>query len=85
MKKKDLPASFLHQMEKQGWDWEIYGTVYLKCASTQKLTGDDYHNAMTLAELGLMQVSRKPIWRGGSYVGQEVSFQNYYPVTGKQP
>lgn len=80
MNKNQYPLKFTSALEKREWNIELYGPVYDKCSTPQALTGDEYHMAQHLAEIGFMTVKRTPIWRGDSYAGQKISFQSFIPI-----
>lgn len=80
MKKNELPPRLVAVLDKRGWNLEIYGAIYNKCATAKVLGQDEYRAGMDLAEIGFMTVARRPLWKGHSYQGQEVSFQSYVPL-----
>lgn len=55
-----------------------YYDVFKKCREFTRLTGNEYIIANTLAELGLMQVLRTPIFHDDTFYDLEVKFKSIY-------
>lgn len=73
-------SKLLEKINKIGGDSELYQGVFNKCATAQKLTGNEYAWGQHLAEYGLMEVSRVPKWVDGQFKGHDVYFTSYTPV-----
>ncbi len=80
MSKTKYGSRFTSALERKGWSVEIYGPVWEKCATPQALREEEYNHAMHLAEIGLMTITRTPIWIGGSFAGVKVEFLKYVPL-----
>lgn len=83
--KKQYGAHLPTILERKGWPLDIYGPVYNKCAQAQILTGDEYKIGMDLHEIGLMTITRTPIWNGDQYKGVKISFLAFVPIYKPNP
>jgi hypothetical protein len=60
-------------------DPDVFIGVFSKCKEHTALFGDEYFIGEQLFKIGLMEVTRTPLWnKNQSYIGNKVTFKSLF-------